>query len=214
MYPGLFSALGLLLADARHDFVQSMLCKLESLDLAALGKTQGALVMRAGEQLGPSAVQSDRTTLHWSADLRYSRQTHEMRVAIPDCPPDQVISSLSQRFHEQHEQHFGYRAEDPIMLINISLKLITSSKGMRFSTLGESLRESMPFHEPVQSKRSVYFGHKGGLHTATVIQRAQLASQSLCGPLIIEEPDTTMVVPPGWEARLDALGSVVLERTT
>jgi len=211
-YPGLFSALGLLLADLRYDYVQSMPCRLDEMDLAEYAAHREGLLRRAREEIASEGVDIATLRLEWFVDLRYERQTTETKIELPDVAPARLPDVLADRFHEEHEKLFSYRCPDePIALVNLRLKATAPASSASFEQMGESFMRDAKEQRAPEGWREAYFGAARGLLRTRILRRAHLLAGPVEGPMIIEEFDTTVVVPPGWRASLDHLGNVVLQ---
>ncbi len=211
-YPGLFSALGLLLADLRYDYVQSVPSRLDAMNLDEIAQRREDLLRRAHDEVASEGVDIAKLSLQWFADLRYERQTTETKIDLPDVAPEKLAEVLAAKFHEEHEKLYSYRCPDePITLVNLRLKATAPARSASFEQMGEAFLRSAKEEQLVEGVRDAYFGVERGLLRTRILRRAHLLSRSVEGPMIIEEFDTTVVVPPGWRASLDDLGNVVLQ---
>lgn len=224
LHPGLFSALGLLLADVRYDHVQSMPGPLARLDLGELQGKCDALIASVQEalrreDLDPAALRVERFL-----DLRYRGQSSELTLALPEgsllsaaarepLAGAPGAASLGERFHAEHERSFGYRSpNEPIMVVNLRLKSLVPSHSISFAEVAQAFRlAARAAPAAATSRRRAYFGPDDGELESRILSRADLLGGPLPGPLIIEEFDTTVVVPPGWRASLDDYASIVLQ---
>jgi N-methylhydantoinase A len=212
IFPGLFSALGLLLADYRHDYIRSIVTPLDSVELAQIlacfsDLEDAAVGEMRSEGIPPEAIEFERY-----ADLKYGYQLQELTVPFPQVDPNTNIADLlEQLFTEAHVRAFGYHADDPIELVNIRLRALANASRLRFDELAKVSTKSSG--KPVQNSRSrhVYFGHGHGV-LETQIRSRQQVSGIQHGPMIIEEPDTTVVVPPGWSVSLDEYSNLALSK--
>jgi N-methylhydantoinase A len=212
IFPGLFSALGLLLADYRHDYIRSIATPVNSVELdhvlACFKDLEGAATneMRA-EGVPPEAIRFERY-----ADLKYGYQLQELTVPFPQIRTDTKIGGLLARiFTEAHEQAFGYSANDPVELVNLRLRALANAGRLQFAELANLSAISSNKLAETGRSRQVYFGREQGLLETAIRSRRQITGIQT-GPLIIEEPDTTLVVPPGWSVRLDEYSNLVLSK--
>lgn len=123
-----------------------------------------------------------------------------------------MVAHLEEAFGQEHEQTYGHRAgaDEPVELVAIQLV----GSGLRASELNGSgvvpQRITSSRVEPAaQASRRAYFGDTLGWMETPVLPRAALASGRM-GPLIVEEYDTTCVVPPGASAEHDGAGNIVI----
>ena len=217
LFPGVFSALGLLVADLRSDYVQSVPQELDTVDPTALLREFDALVSRVeqdarderGFQDGTGSISYERLI-----DLRYQRQSSELTLTVPaQVEPADIRQVLAESFHTAHEQTYGYRREDDtIAIVSVRLKATVQTPSLSFSELGVSFSQSAEKTAQPDSRRA-YFGPQQGELDTRILSRGDLLEQAIAGPLIVEEFDTTVVVPPQWQASVDAYGNIVLSKS-
>ena len=210
LHPGLFSAVGLMLADLRYDFVQSIPGALDQDSPAALLEAFAALEARAR---GEAGIEDERVRVTRLIDLRYARQSSELTIPVPDVPPDappQTLSrTLTEAFHDEHEKTYGYaRRGEEVGVVSARVQLIAPARRFDFDELARAFEQEAKPVEPTE--RIAYFGPEAGALPTTVLGRANLLAGPMEGPLVVEEFDTTIVVPPGWRAEVDRLGNLLL----
>jgi N-methylhydantoinase A/oxoprolinase/acetone carboxylase beta subunit len=212
--PGLTSALGLLTSDVSYDYSATRIQSLAAPDRSRIAATIADLEARAREQLERDAIAPDRTVLRRFADCRYVGQGYELRTAGGEGPIDDTfIDSLVRGFHDAHQREYGrHFPEKDVELVNLRVVGIG-----RIPALSPApLDEGGPQPDPVAqrgSRRVVFDGDGLPLAVdATVWSRAALkAGNRIPGPAIVEQMDSTTVVPPGLEARVDAAGNLVID---
>jgi len=143
------------------------------------------------------------------ADIRYLGQSSELMVPLEDLNlSDAILRAVEQSFETEYERLFGHRAERRAFeLVNIHV-VATVDRGAHKNGCWD---ESMTVDVISKNGRSVYFGPKLGERETEILTRSQLGNKPHEGPAIIEEYDSTVVVPPDWNARVDALGNIFLE---
>ena len=156
------------------------------------------------EGMSAEAIRFER-----QVDLRYSYQVSELTQPFPTVSPADLRASLSQLFTEAHRQAFGYDRDDTIELVSLRLRALASAGQMRFSELTGQVDDS---RRGAGGTRQAYFGPKHGTQQTAIRRRADM-STAQAGPVIIEEPDTTVVVPPGWSVEREGQGNLVLIRS-
>ena len=212
LYPGLFSALGLLLADHRRDYIASIAAPLKTVRPDDILQRYDQLRHTArdamvAEGLAPAA-------LHFGQhlDLKYGYQMYEMTLPFPDSvPTGELISHLARLFTEEHQRAYGYHRDDPIELVSVRVRALSPAGAIKFARLAEGLDGSDHPRDTAAVRREAYFGPFHGTIMTPICRRADL-DPARSGPLIIEEPDTTIVVPPGWTVMRDQLANVVMTR--
>ncbi len=205
---GLFSSFGLLYADVEHHYARTFRRLLRQADLGEIQVAWQALATQAVDQLAAEGFTGDRARLRRSAALHYKGQSYELVVPVPDGPIDiRMVAHLEQAFAEEHERTYGHRAgpDEPVELVSIQLVGAGLRDGGAVPGNARPSR-SAPASQPA---RKAYFGDAHGWLDTPVLNRADLGD-GRNGPLIIEEYDSTCVVPPGARAECDAAGNIVI----
>jgi N-methylhydantoinase A len=212
VFPGLFSALGLLLADYRHDYIRSVVTPLAAIDPAKILESYGEMQRVARDTMQREGVPSEGVRFAHYVDLKYSYQLQELSILLPEGhSPEELLTILTARFRAAHEQAFGYNTDDPIELVSLRLRALATVGDLTFSDLAATLAPAPG--APVRSEpRAAFFGPRHGLLKTPVFHRADIAGRQE-GPLIVEEPDTTVVVPPGWAISRDHYGNLILTKS-
>jgi N-methylhydantoinase A len=201
--PGVFSAFGLLVADAEHHASQSFRARLDAADPARINAVLAALVAGGAAQLTRDGFATDRQAFSRAAQARYVGQSSEIEVPLPDGPvsPAQIAALFGAR----HERTYGFRApaEEPVELIGLS----AMARGLpERPRLPERIP---PLAAPVPSMRSAWFPGDGWIDTP-VVDRAGLVGAARKGPFIVQEYDATCLVPRESSAELDTFGNIVM----
>lgn len=211
LYPGLFSALGLLLADHRHDYIASIATPLASARPSDIlhhfdRLKDAARNAMAAEGLDPAALRFEQ-----HLDLKYGYQMYEMTLPLPsDVPPNELISHLAQAFTNEHDHAYGYHRDDPIELVSVRVRALSPAGSIKFANLAGGLAAE-DYRSGATARREAFFGPALGTIMTPVCRRFDLDGPR-AGPLIIEEPDTTVVVPPGWAVERDHFANVIMRR--
>ena len=205
--PGVFSALGLLEALPEYGFSRTMIT-----DPINEG---GDKIINAFNELESSSIQRLRTEDlgqdvigSWSrtADLRYRGQAYELTVNANARPDDDLANFIVERFHIEHERTYGRRASDePVDLVTIRSTYRIDSDRIVPKSVNESEDKKPP--------RNAYFGKQHGWMLTPVIDRGRLTTSVTSGPLIIEEYDSTTLVPPDTSVHIDETGNIIMINT-
>ena len=190
---GVLSALGLCASERRRDTAQTLMLSGPNLTAARVAAEVEALVDRAGAGLGEAA----RPELVY--ELRYAGQAFELPVP---GPPDPDPADLAASFEAAHEERYGHR--DPageVVLVDIRLAMVEPGPEPRPAAaiaprLGESSRRVRGDGEWVEAR---------------VLRGEPAAGTAAEGPVVFELPESTLVLPAGWRAEVDAAGTVVAE---
>ena len=210
LHPGLFSAFGLLSADIEHHRVQTCYQDSRTADLERLNRLMERMESEVRQLLEEEGFAPGEIRILRKADLRYSGQSFELSLPVPDGPLDAgAIRRLEQAFDEEHQKTYGHRAREGEAYTLVNLRLI-GRVAQRRSLLGDGEPAAAP--RAARSFRRAYFGPDQGWMECPLPARTELRNPRQ-GPLLIDEFDTTIVVPPGWQARCDCSGNLSLRLT-
>lgn len=207
-FPGIFSAVGLLMADYRQDFVRSLLVPVEQMRVDEIRANFRDLEEAARSAMALQNVAAERVSLVAEVDIQYRRQDMPLTIAMPAASAD-VAVTLAQAFHLAHRTAFGYERDHPIDIVSLRIRATARTETLPITELNRLAPMDKLAHAG-PTRRRVYFGSRSGYADVPVVSRAALAGVELAGPLIVEEWDTSTVVPPGWRARVDASGNIVI----
>ena len=212
--PGVFSAFGLLFAEVEHHFVQTLNQPLAAIDV----ERANAILDRIGGECRALLVREGfagaRQRLQTQIDAKYEGQTSELTVDLPvERFSTAGLPAIEAAFTREHRRSYGYSVEEPVQVV--SLRVIGRGVAHRERPAadlgpGDAPRTAGPARPPAE--RRVYFGPgPGWLSTPVVDRPAVRAAGGIAGPLIVEEYDSTTVVPPGWRAASADQGCMALE---
>ncbi len=206
---GLFSSFGLLHADVEHHHARSLRRLLRKADPGEIETAWDALAGQARAQLAAEGFAGARARLRRAAALHYQGQSYELVVPVPDGPVDaRMLALLESGFAAEHERSYGHRAgpDEPVELVALQ----GGGQGLRDGPGVPAVMRSTRAEPVPPPPRQAYFGAPHGWVETPVLRRSEL-SVPRAGPLIVEEYDSTCVVPPGARASLDAGGSILIE---
>jgi N-methylhydantoinase A len=187
---GVLSALGLIASDRRRDTARTVLLSGEDLDGARIRDEVAEL--RRGAEEGLDGADAEVVY-----EMRYRGQAFELGVPGPEEPDP---AQLAERFAAEHEREFGYRDDDAeVELVNIRVGLVVEGPGPRpVAAQGGKLE---------RHSRSALF--TGEWLDTEVLRGEPEAGERAEGPCVFELPEATLVLPPGWSAEVDELGTIV-----
>ncbi len=203
---GLFSALGLLFSDLSHHVTLTYFHKLGTLNWDGLGATVEDLRGEAAAILASEHIAPDQISVRVSADLRYVGQAHELQLTLSNAKGELIARShLVAAFTERYRGRYGHALPDgDLEIVNLRAEARRSNPGTaEWPRLGDGRHKR-------SSSRRCYFADLGFV-TTSILGRRDLSHDPRVGPLIIEEYDSTTVVPPGWIAQLDDHGNIRLQ---
>jgi N-methylhydantoinase A len=212
-WPGITSAMGLLVTDLRYDATRTLFQTSAQFDAerikADLDAMRADLAARfALDQIDPAGISYVRL-----GDLRYVGQGYELRVPIPDGALDgAAMEQVFAAFHDAHAREFGHAFPgNTVEMVNLhvtgrgAMPRLAPSRAAEGGSLEASL---------VRRTETVFrVDGKLGTFVTDVRRRDRLpVGVPFAGPAIILQTDTTTVVPPDWQAEVHASGSIILTR--
>jgi 5-oxoprolinase (ATP-hydrolysing) len=211
-HPGITSATGLLATDVVHELVATTMQPLARLEGERLERTYAELEVQATAQLGAEGFAGDRSVVTRFADCRYAGQGYEVRFEVPAGPIDEGwVDRTAEAFHRAHEREYGQRFDAAIDIVNIRVTgvgLVPPLEWPEIEAAGEAA-------EPAFAREVVFEvdGKPQALVTPFYERAALRAGQTIAGPAIIEQYDSTTVVPPSLTAEIDPYGNIVIDCT-
>jgi N-methylhydantoinase A len=196
-------AYGAVVADVRHDYARSYVGDTRTLDLARLDEIFGELERAGRAALGDEAIPEDRMRLIRTLELRYRDQVYECEVEVSDLDlqgdHDTVRQEIESRFHERHAALYEFNQPGyPCQVVSSNVTAIGTTPKI---APGSSPGEPRTNGQGQPGGREVLFGRDELPLEARVLRSGAIQpDEPLDGPAIIEEPNTTIVVPPGWVA--------------
>ncbi|ADB62430.1 5-oxoprolinase (ATP-hydrolyzing) [Haloterrigena turkmenica DSM 5511] len=196
---GVLSAFGLLAADESYDAVRTVGADLNEADPANLEAVYDGLVADVlADASDPDAARVER-----AADCRYAGQSFELTV-----PADEEFDAeaVAERFHEAHERAYGYALDEAVEVVN--LRATATVPGSEPTVRHEGAGDA-----PIGTREAHFPGAGTEPQQATVYDRDRLAAGStVSGPAILEQAESTTVVPPTWAGEILADGTLVMTR--
>mgnify|MGYP006273870931 CR=1 FL=1 len=193
---GVLSAYGLLDADETYDAVRTYQTPLTDTTASELGSVYEQLTSEL-----PIDCDGQHVSVRRSADLRYRGQSFELEVNA-EVPID--IDALRAAFEATHERIYGYRAEEAVEVVTLRAAAVVA-RSIPETGLAESTFAKLGEHTAV-------FG--GEEYSTPTYQRPMTAGTTRSGPAILEQDESTTVVPPGWDVTVAENGALVLTEAT
>jgi len=216
-WPGIFSALGCLTADVRHDFVLSLNRRLDDLDPDHLYGLLDGHHTEGRRLIESEGAEVSGIEARFEADMAYDGQIHEVRTVLPPPPADRA--GIRAAFEAAYRAQYGdVVGERPVRVVTLRTAVIGVRPAMALPGFqareGAAPGDTEPTAREDSSPPSTRSMHceKGWMDTP-VVQRDDLEpGMELTGPVLIEQPDTTTVVEPGQKIGVDEGDNLVLER--
>ncbi|MGZ5874057.1 MAG: hydantoinase/oxoprolinase family protein [Bradyrhizobium sp.] len=213
-FPGVTSALGCVIADLRHDQVQTLNLMLDGLDIAALDRR----MVTAGEEVrsvvGSAGGMIDRIDLSFEFDMQYVGQTHTVTVPIPvtlqDGSTGNTSAVIKSAFEAAYAASFSRLLSGlPIRIVSLRSAAIGRRPALDLSAFAPGPEASV--ERAKQGMRRVWI--EGAWLDTQIWSRLDLPIGAIVeAPAILEQPDATIYIEPGLRGRVDKLGNLIVER--
>ena len=203
---GVFSAIGLLLADREFGRTRAFFGRTDTIDAAAMN---GVLRELETEVVATLGAATETVHVRRSASMRYAGQAFELPVALPaHALAHADLAVLGAAFEAEHERSYGHRLTDATGVQTVALEVIAGTRPW-------DGRPPLPLPQrgdaAGRGEREVYFGPDLGSLRTGILPRRNMLRGRMRGPLVVEEYEGTTVVPPGATAWLDEHANIVIE---
>jgi len=208
--PGTLCSLGLLMADTRFDLSRSNIMIACESNIAAIDAIFKELRAEGDRLLANEGISDSDKSYIYTIDCRYERQNYEIAIEVPASGFNaEALRGLIDSFNQEHNRSYGY--SDPgkrVQLVNYRVGAIGS---ITKPDLGEyPAAENPALPEPIEVRRVRFEGHNDFIETK-VYQRNEIPIGAVIqGPAIIEQMDSTSVIPPGWTALQDKYANLIV----
>jgi N-methylhydantoinase A len=208
--PGITSAAGLVVSDIVHDFMQTAVVEFDKLTAERLSEYFDQLTLRAAQTLEANGIAEDARHYQRSLDIKYVGQGYTLSISCDEMHfSTSSLNVLAEQFHQRHETLYGFRADgESIELIDVRLRATG-----RLPQL-PSVASEMGAREPDAAeiaRRSAWVDATGEMQQHRVYARDKLrAGHVLTGPCIVEQSDSTTLIPPGWMATVDGYENLII----
>lgn len=206
--PGLINALGCIVGDVRHDYIDVVNKRLEAIDIDSVRGLLRQQMDAAHETIRNEQVEVSEVWFTHHAHMKFEGQTHVLRVRLEG--PDVTLERLHSLFDQAYWNRFAVRLPEmrPV-LVDVHTTIFGRRPGVSLDNLlrrksGASLKESQ------LTTRSVWFA-EGGWQEVPIYQRETLPSDAkFSGPAIVVQLDTTTIIEPGTRVEVDSIGNLIL----
>jgi N-methylhydantoinase A len=208
--PGTFCSLGLLVADIKYDYIKTHIIEANTENLDKINDIYKALENKGNAFLEKEHIPEQERIFIRQVDARYKMQNYELSISISGGILDEhALQHAIEAFHVEHERNYGhFDRSQPIQFINFRL----TAAGKRDKHVLKEIAGNRRVALNLGTVREVYFNKSTGYIKCPIYQKDDLPEiKPFYGPAVIEQMDTTIVIMPGWMAKLDCWGNIRLE---
>jgi N-methylhydantoinase A len=215
--PGTFSALGLITANARYDMHRSYVSRTSHADSEYMQEIYKEIREESLGKIEELGFKEEEIVLQYEIDMRYVGQAHEVSLEVPNeiIEPKldtKSIGKLEEMFHQRHQYLFGHSSRDAaVEFITLSVSALAPTAKIRMF----EIEKGSPSPDQARKKvRKVYFKEFSGYADCPTFERSLLkANNIIIGPAIVEQMDSTTVIPPKQTVRVDNFGNIIIDIT-
>jgi N-methylhydantoinase A len=205
-YPGINSALGCLLVDVEHDLSQTFIAEATEDVIDDVEDHFSEMEEEIGERLHSEGIDDEDIRIDYTVQMRYAGQWRSLKVSC--SRPIESIESIRQRFHEEHERVYAYSDTDQTVEI---YGLRVTGRGVVDKPAFPEIDAGDTAADAETGTRQAYFDEAGEFVETTVYDRRRLgAGTTIVGPAIVEQMDSTVIVPPAAEAEVERTGNLII----
>jgi N-methylhydantoinase A len=207
LYPGVYSAMGLVMSDVKHDYIRSRLVNVARIAEDEINAVFAELVAQAQAELIGEDFPPERIGIEHALDMRYAGQGYEMTVTCPYPLKPGDLATLRSAFDEEHRKSFGHTAPgEPVEIVSWRLRGIGRVPPV---TLPKFQAAGLRLADAVRATRKARFD--GQMLDCPVYQRERLdVGVSFIGPAVVDQLDCTTVIAPGQTATVDAYKNIIV----
>ncbi len=204
--PGVFTAMGMLAGNVERYFLRPLPGLLETTSAQTVADTMADLRAEAIKGLAEEGYAEDAIGFVYEFDLRYRGQDSELQVEISDAA-DFDPAAIREKFLSVYAATYGYASQDAIEVVNLRLRAMgLSGQNLDFKALKSG---QLAAAGAGQETRKIHFSRESGWVETPVVERAALQT-AMSGPVVLQSPDTTIIVPPHATAAPDAAGNILV----
>jgi N-methylhydantoinase A len=197
--------------DLKHEYSLTYIRRTEELDYAEFTQLYDDLAAEGCARLEREGVSHTEMSFLRQIEMRYVGQSYELTLTVPAGELSQEkIAHVVEQFNDEHDRVYGYSSPgEPTEFVNLRLTAmgnISKPKHEEVEPLGPD-----GLNAALQGRRSVYFAEAGGLVDCPIYTRHKLGSgAALDGPAIVTEMDSTTVLHPGSQMKVDRYGNLLI----
>jgi N-methylhydantoinase A len=168
-----------------------------------------ALENRGAAMLDRAGVAPARRRFERSVDARYPRQSHELVIPVPPRAVDAAaLAEIAVAFHDRHLHTYGHdNRSEPVQIVSVRVTAIGAIAPL---VIRDTVARSGT--NTIKAKRQVWFRETGVIEAAIYDRQRMPAGLEVAGPVVIESLESTILVPPRWQAKMNEDGFVLLTR--
>lgn len=205
--PGTFCSLGLLMADTKFDISRSNIMIAEDSNLPKVQEILRQLIAEGNEMLDKEGVKQEDRSYNCTIECRYERQNYEISVEVDPSMTKEIMQQMIEKFHKEHNRSYGYYNEYMrIQMVNYRVSAVGAI--IKPELTEEFINSLVQPPKPIELRNVLFDGEQRYISTK-VYQRTEIKPGcTIYGPAIIEQMDSTSIIPPDWTAYIDGFHNI------
>lgn len=210
-HPGTLCSLGLLLADTKFDMSRTLILEGKVENLPKFNEQFADMIHQGSEALDREGVTKERRCFEFAVDMRYQRQNFEISIPVPTGEmTEQDLRRAIADFHAEHKRSYGYCNEQaPVQFVSYRASAIGIIDKPEMTE--QPLCPAAPAPMPLETRSVLFQGESEYRPTPVYRRESFIPGQSIAGPCICEQMDTTLVVPKNWTIHVDGFGNLKID---
>lgn len=210
-HPGTLCSLGLLLADTKFDMSRTLILEGKVENLPKFNEQFADMIHQGSEALDREGVTKERRCFEFAVDMRYQRQNFEISIPVPTGEmTEQDLRRAIADFHAEHKRSYGYCNEQaPVQFVSYRASAIGIIDKPKMTE--QPLCPAAPAPVPLETRSVLFQGESEYRPTPVYRRESFIPGQSIAGPCICEQMDTTLVVPESWIIHVDGYGNLKID---
>ena len=210
-HPGTLCSLGLLLADTKFDMSRTLILEGKVENLPKFNEQFADMIHQGSEALDREGVTKERRCFEFAVDMRYQRQNFEISIPVPTGEmTEQDLRRAIADFHAEHKRSYGYCNEQaPVQFVSYRASAIDIIDKPEMTE--QPLCPAAPAPVPLETRSVLFQGESEYRPTPVYRRESFIPGQSIAGPCICEQMDTTLVVPESWIIHVDGYGNLKID---
>ena len=210
-HPGTLCSLGLLLADTKFDMSRTLILEGKVENLPKFNEQFADMIHQGSEALDREGVTKERRCFEFAVDMRYQRQNFEISIPVPTGEKtEQDLRRAIADFHAEHKRSYGYCNEQaPVQFVSYRASAIGIIDKPEMTE--QPLCPAAPAPVPLETRSVLFQGESEYRPTPVYRRESFIPGQSIAGPCICEQMDTTLVVPESWIIHVDGYGNLKID---
>ena len=209
-HPGTLCSLGLLLADTKFDLSRTNILDATKENILLFNNEFSDMLLQGAKALDREGIVQERRIFECSIDMRYQRQNFEINIPVASgVLTEETLEKALSDFHAEHKRSYGYCNENaPVQFVSYRVSAIGIIDKPEMEA--KPMEPEAPLPKPIEVRRVLYQNCTEYLESPVYSRDDLLPGQSISGPCICEQMDTTLVVPPKWVLKVDRYGNIVI----